>query len=166
MTNIPLHILQELHWAEKQIDRRGDRDVAVQRSNRIRDRFNEIAYGEDTFSEVHPYETVFLIPNKKYRYSPHGEVNVLSVEKNSEIIGWIQKARGNVGLGGFAYPFDTDQIWSTKEKATRAGIGQILMWALRNVDMRETKSGQAENSMLIAECRNALKPKRLQQALF
>jgi hypothetical protein len=126
MTNTsPARIREELYWADKMVDRRGDRHQAIERSNRIREKFNHYAYGEGHA------ERVFAISRSTaggYRLRS-ATVDVLAFDDGM----YCYRVETSYCIGGMGSGFSPLAVCESREKAIRTGVGQVLAWALQTM---------------------------------
>jgi hypothetical protein len=139
----------ELYWADKMIDRRGDRQEAVDRSNRIREKFNVYAYDSGKA------ETVFEIPPEKKGYCiPLAEVKVLPFDDGK----YSYAVHANITNMGFGFGF-SDSCFADRQTAIRTGIGIVLEWALRSAENANSTT-KRQLQVIIRTAKERLAPPR------
>jgi hypothetical protein len=137
------------------IDRSGDRHEAIERSNRVRDRFNEYAYDSGK-SEI-----VFQIPSfRKDCDTPAVKVEILPFDDGI----YSYAVQTNTVNAGMSSGFSPYSLRDNSFKATKNGVGLALRWALHSSADSQTEERQLKT--IIDACKEFLSPKMAQTALL
>jgi len=120
----PMRLLREFLFADKLEHRFGRprSEEATERRIRLQDRWNEFAYDDEAC------EISFVVANQPSKGSTLCAVLVLKVAEGN----WLSRYSAEHHNTSTCSPWDYGRIWATREKATRAGVGSILAWALRD----------------------------------
>jgi hypothetical protein len=137
-----------LAFADRRIEKVKDRSAAIEVANRLMDRFNE-------YKDANRQEGVTFGKEQ-------AEVEVLGFDDGTWMYGFsVTLSDRGIGSGFGA----NNRLMPSKEKAVRAGVGQVLLYLL-NENKRNDVQGKLKSDItrLLKEAKQFLQPK--QKTLF
>lgn len=111
------------------------------------------------YADAHS-EQVFFMPSK-HKYLPLAQVEIFQVSADH----WTYRVSCELHNAGMASPFSWTTMLPTRRKATRAGIGDILAYCLRQARRTNEVADSTLAKKVIAACRATLSTPSTQATL-